>query len=112
MSMEEVFEWQDLSNAGMNAGELRTNLYNVLSGLQANPDNPVFVNLRNKPTAVLLDLAAYREMKEEAFAYRLLQIAEEAEHQETLTLEEAKADILQARAARRARLAGEQAEAA
>jgi len=88
--------------------EFRANLSALLDGLEG--DRPVVVNVRNKPTAVLLALAAYREMREEAFAYRLLQIAEEAKYEEKLTFEEAKADILQARDDRRH--AVEQAEAA
>jgi len=100
--MDEVFEQRELGDVGMNAGELRTNLFNVLGGLQANPGTPVVVNVRNRPTAVLIDLAAYRQMKEEAEAYRLLQLAEEADLKPKMSAQDFLADMMQARAERRA----------
>jgi len=88
---DEVFEQADLSAAGLNIRQVRANLSSLVDGLEG--DTPVIVNVRNKPTAVLLDLAAYRDMRDQAFAYRLLQEAEAADHEQLLTIEELEADL-------------------
>jgi len=98
--MDEVFERADLAAVGVGVVELHANLSALLEGLEG--DTPIVVNVRNRPMAVLLDLAAYRQMKEEADAYRLLQLAEEAELKPKMSAQDSLADMVQARAERRA----------
>lgn len=111
--IDEVFEQADLSTASLNIREVRANLSRLIEGLEG--DTPVVVAVRNKPTAVILDLTAYRQMREEAFAFRLMQIAEEAEHKPKETIEEFEAALdaaAERRRARRAALQAAEAEAA
>jgi len=89
--IDELFDRADLSAAGLNIRQVRANLSSLIEGLDG--DTPVVVNIRNRPTAVLLDLAAYRAMREEALAYRLMQEAEAAEHEPLLTVAELEADL-------------------
>jgi len=89
--IDEVFEQADLSAAGLNIRQVRANLSSLVDGLEG--DRPVVVNVRNKPTAVLLDLAAYRNMRDQAFAYQLLQEAEAAAHEPKFTIDELEADL-------------------
>lgn len=108
--MDDLFERADMAAEGLNIADFRANLSALVEGLHG--DNPVVLNVRNKPRAVLLDLTAYREMREAAFALRLLQEAEAAEHEPKETIAEVEAALKANAERRRAARAASEAEAA
>ncbi len=107
--MDDLFERADIAAEGLNITDFRANLSALVEGLHG--DNPVVLNVRNKPRAVLLDLTAYREMREATFALRLLQEAEAAEHEPKETIAEFEAALDQHAAKRRAERAARLTEA-
>lgn len=85
MSHEQIAERVELGNIGINIAEAKANLSRILNELG---EEPAFLNVRNKPRAVVLDINTYLAIMDKPEAYEILLAAEEAAAEPSLTLEE------------------------
>lgn len=99
LDAEHLGDFLDIADTSIGVRELKASLSAVLDSVK---DKPVVVNVRNKPTAVIVDIREYQTMLERAEAYEHARLAEEAEAGDRYTLDEAREYIHQRRAERRA----------
>ncbi len=85
MSHQQIAERIEIADAGVNIAEAKANLSRIVSELG---EEPVFLNVRNRPRAVILDVNIYLDIMEKLEAYEVLLAAEQAATQPRLTLEE------------------------
>ncbi|PZR97440.1 MAG: hypothetical protein DLM69_09685 [Candidatus Chloroheliales bacterium] len=105
LSADQLDEYLTISGASINVGEAKNRLSQLVSELT--PDQPVLINVRNKPRAAIVEIGAYRDLLARAEAYEHMRLADEAET-DRLPLDEAFAELDRRAAARRAARAQKQ----
>jgi prevent-host-death family protein len=100
LTADQLDEYLAISGASINVGEAKNRLSQLVSELT--PDQPVLINVRNKPRAAIVDIGAYRDLLARAEAYEHMRLADEAEAGERLPLDEAFAELDRRAATRRA----------
>lgn len=87
MDSENIRSGIALAEGGYNVRDLKAHLSEILNGLDA---GPAVIKQRNRPTAMIVNIAQYQDILAKAEAYELLQIAEEAEREEQFPVGEAR----------------------
>jgi prevent-host-death family protein len=105
LTADQLDEYLAISGASINVGEAKNRLSQLVSELT--PDQPVLINVRNKPRAAIVEIGAYRDLLARAEAYEHMRLADEAEA-DRLPLDEAFAELDRRAAARRAARAQKQ----
>ncbi len=97
---DQIDEYLTMSNASVALSDAKQRLSEIVTGLTAT--EPVLLNVRGKPRAAIIDIAAYRDLLARAEAAEHIILADEAEAGVRYTIDEAFDELDRRAEARRA----------